>query len=78
MSYREVKLRRDENENPVQTDFISLMPGGSLSAYLKQYSLGKGFQAIISPGPGTQESLRCDYIETLLQSTCAYEGGFCS
>lgn len=35
MFYREVKLRRDENENMVQTDFTSLMPGGSLSADLK-------------------------------------------
>lgn len=40
-------------ENPGQIDFVnldqSLMPGSSLSAYFKQYNLGKGFWvAIIS------------------------------
>lgn len=50
MSYREVKPRRDENENPVQTDFISLMPGGFPVGILKtQYSLGKRF-------PGNNQS----------------------
>lgn len=61
MSYRETTPQRNQNENPVQIDFINLdqisgsliIPGDSLSAYLKQ----DYFQAIISPIssiPGTQ------------------------
>lgn len=33
------------------------MPGGSLSEYLKQYNLGKGFQAIIIPISGFQATI---------------------
>lgn len=47
---RKQAMWRDENEILVQSDFInldqtsqSIMPGRSLSAYLKQYNLGKGF-----------------------------------
>lgn len=46
------KLQRGKNENSVQIDFVnlnqnlgSLMPGGSLSAYLKHSKSGK-----LSPG----------------------------
>jgi hypothetical protein len=43
------------NEKLVQVDFVKmdqtlhgLLPGSLWSAYLKQYNLGKGFQAAIS------------------------------
>lgn len=38
------------------------------------YNLEKGFQARISPVPDAQQTLRCGYIETLLQSPCDWEG----
>lgn len=43
------------------------------SIFKKEYNSGKGFQATISSSnsiPGAKQSLRCDYKETLLQSTC--------
>ena len=50
--------RRDKNENPVQSDFVnleqtsgSLMPGGSLSAYLKHGTVGGRF-------PGSNQANR--------------------
>lgn len=45
-----------------------LMPGSSLSAYLKQYNLEKRFQPTFSPIPGTEESLNSEYIETLTKN----------
>lgn len=52
------------------------MPSGSL--FKTQYNMGKGLQATVIPIPGTQQSLRYDYIETPLQSTRDHECGLYS
>lgn len=46
------------------------------SVFKTQYNLGKGLQATVISTPDTQQSLRYDYIETPLQSTCDHQSGF--
>lgn len=75
-------MRRDKNENLRQIDFINLDQSSRslkskfiLSILKTQYNLEKGFQATIIPISGVQWSLRCGYIETLLESIRNCEAG---
>lgn len=59
VSYREMNHVKDKNENPMQIDLVnldqilgSLMPGTSLSVYLKHNIIRETFQETISPIPG--------------------------
>lgn len=75
-------MRRDKNENLRQIDFTNLDQSSwslkskfILSILKTQYNLEKGFQATIIPISGVQWSLRCDYIEILLESIRNCEAG---
>lgn len=73
VSRRGSERSRDEKENSIQIDLESWVrhqesnvSRGSLSVYLKHSTVrGEGdFQATIIPISGTQQHLRCDYIDS--------------
>lgn len=73
-----------DTKNPLQTDLVNHFRVSNArwfiaSIFKTQYNSGNGFQATISPicfFPGSQQSLRCEYIETSLQSACDHATGF--